>query len=372
MINYKKAVSKLAEDAGVTINGDNPWEIQVHDDSLYKQVALHGTLGLGEGHMDGLWDCEHIDQLFNKVLRSRVERRAHFNLSTAAMVIGHIFTNIQSIARSKKVGEVHYDLSNEFYSKMLDKRMIYSCGYWKHSDNLDAAQEAKLDMICQKLELTAGETLLDIGCGWGGMAKFAAERYGVRVTGVTISKEQAVLARETCKGLDVEILLQDYRHLQGQFDKIVSVGMFEHVGTRNYRTYMQVVNEKLKDEGLFLLHTIGHRYRTYTNDPWSNKYIFPNGKIPYVGHIGKAINGTLILEDWHNFGMDYATTLRAWYDNFEQHWPTFSEQYGERFYRMWKYYLLCFAGAFDARHMQLWQIVLSKPARSTMYHSIRN
>ena len=135
---------------------------------------------------------------------------------------------MQSIARSKQVAEVHYDLDNHFYEKMLDKRMIYSCGYWKNTDNLDDAQYAKLDLICKKLQLKKGEALLDIGCGWGGMAKFAAENYGVNVTGVTISKEQAALARQACKGLSVDILIQDYRHVAGQFDKIVSIGMFEH------------------------------------------------------------------------------------------------------------------------------------------------
>ncbi len=371
MINYKKSITNIAEGAGIKFNGNQPWDISVNDEALYRRVAIHGTLGFGEAYMDGWWDCERMDLMFEKVLKARLETKTHYNLSIAVMVMGYLFSNMQTITRSRKVAEVHYDLSNEFYANMLDKRMIYSCGYWRNADNLDDAQQAKLDLICKKLELKKGESLLDIGCGWGGMAKFAAENYGVRVTGVTISKAQAELAREVCKGLDVDIRLQDYRKVEGQFDKIVSVGMFEHVGPRNYRTYMRVASDKLKDSGLFLLHTIGHRYKTISADPWANKYIFPNGKIPYIDHIGNAIDGLFILEDWHNFGMDYAKTLIAWETNFDNSWHLYEKEYGGNFYRMWKYYLNCFIGAFNARHMQLWQLVLTKPSRNTMYHSIR-
>ena len=372
MINHKSNISRIAENAGITINGNQPWDLQVHNEDLYKKIALYGTLGLGEAYMAGWWDCERMDLFFEKVLRARVETKTHFNFSIAVMVFGHIFKNLQTISRSKQVAEVHYDLNNEFYRKLLDKRMIYSCGYWKNVNNLEDAQEAKLDLICQKLQLKPGETLLDIGCGWGGMAKFAAENYGVEVTGVTISKEQADLAKEVCRGLPIEIILQDYRQVEGQFDKIVSIGMFEHVGARNYRNYMEVVSNKLNDDGLFLLHTIGHRYKTISADPWMNKYIFPNGKIPYIAHIGDAINGLLIMEDWHNFGMDYAKTLTAWRHNFVDNWHAFENKYDSRFYRMWEYYLQCFVGAFNSRHMQLWQILLTKPSRTAMYHSFRN
>lgn len=371
MFNFEANIKEIASAAGIKINGNQPWDIQVHDEQVYKRVARQGTLGLGEAYMEGMWDCQRLDLLFEKILRARVETKAHFSFSVVSLVMAHLLSNLQSIARSTKVAEVHYDLNNDFYKKMLGKHMMYSCGYWHQAKNLDDAQEAKLAMICDKLELKEGETLLDIGCGWGEMARYAAKNYGVKVTGVTISKQQAKLAKELCADLPVEILLQDYRKVEGKFDKIVSVGMFEHVGPRNYKTYMQVVSDKLEDEGLFLLHTIGHRYRTYTADPWANKYIFPNGKIPYISHISQSINGLLILEDWHNFGMDYGKTLYAWHSNFETNWSEFEQQYGEKFYRMWRYYLLSFAGAFNARHMQLWQMILTKPGRSKMYRSIR-
>lgn len=372
MINYKQNIINLAEQAGIGLNGNEPWDIQVQDDAIYKRIALHGTLGLGEGYMEGMWECERLDLLFEKILRANVEKTAHFSFSVVFLLVAYLVTNLQTIARSTKVAEVHYDISNEFYKKMLDKRMMYTCGYWMHANNLEDAQTHKLKLICEKLQLEKGETLLDIGCGWGGLAEYAAEHYGVQVTGVTISKQQAAMAKERCKHLPVDILLLDYRKVEGQFDKIVSMGMFEHVGPRNYRTYMEVVNDKLKEDGLFLLHTIGHRYRTFTADPWVNKYIFPNGKIPYINHVSRSINGLFILEDWHNFGMDYGDTLEAWYNNFEKSWPTFAHEYDETFYRMWKYYLQSFTGAFRARHMQLWQLVLTKPVRKKRYHSIRH
>lgn len=371
LLDYKAHALKLANSADITINGERPWDIHIENEDVYKKLVWHGTLGLGESYMDGWWNCERLDLLFERVLRSGQEAKVRINLSLAILAAGHLVTNMQTRMRSSRVSDIHYDLNNSFYEKMLDSRMIYSCGYWNGVDNLQEAQLAKLDMICQKLELTAGESLLDIGCGWGGMAKFAAENYGVHVTGITISKEQASYAKAVCEGLPVEIRLQDYRDVTGQFDKIVSIGMFEHVGTRNYRTFMKTVNDRLTDQGLFLLHTIGHRYPTISADPWVDKYIFPGGKIPYINHISSAIDGLFILEDWHNFGMDYSKTLLAWHENFVKHWPEFEDVYGEKFFRMWEYYLLSFAGAFSARHMQLWQLVLTKNSRQSMYHSVR-
>jgi cyclopropane-fatty-acyl-phospholipid synthase len=371
MTRYERFIREITTAADIEINGIRPWDIRIHNEALYKRIFFRGTLGLGEAYMEQWWDCERLDLFFEKILLARSETKVHFNFSVLTLVLGHVFTNMQSLARASQVAEVHYDLSNDFYRNMLDQRMIYSCGYWKDADNLDQAQEHKLDLICRKLELSAGQSLLDIGCGWGGLARFAAENYGVRVVGVTISKEQAALATENCRDVDVEIRLQDYRDVTERFDKVVSVGMFEHVGTRNYRTYMEKVSRLLQEDGLFLLHTIGHRYRTWSADPWVNKYIFPNGKIPFIGHIGKSINGLMIMDDWHNFGPYYADTLIAWHQNFLDSWPEFKDSYDKTFFRMWEYYLLCFAGAFRSRHLQLWQLVLSKPSRKSIYLSIR-
>jgi cyclopropane-fatty-acyl-phospholipid synthase len=254
---------------------------------------------------------------------------------------------------------------------MLDPSMSYSCAYWPEASSLDEAQRNKLDMICRKLDLQPGERLLDIGCGWGGLAQYAAQNYGVEVFGITVSEEQRKLALERCVGLPVTIELQDYRKLSGQFDKIVSVGMFEHVGPKNYKTFFTIAERLLKDQGLFLLHTIGSYRSTLKLDPWIDKYVFPNGRLPSAAEIAGAVENRFLIEDWHNFGTDYDRTLMAWWEKFENSWSALEEKYGGRFYRMWKYYLMSCAGFFRARQGQLWQVVLSKRMHAGVYRSVR-
>ena len=249
--------------------------------------------------------------------------------------------------------------------------MVYSCGYWKDAADLDEAQEKKLDLACRKLGLNPGDRILDIGCGWGGFARYAAERYGVEVVGITVSKRQQELGMQLCKDLPVELRLQDYRDLDETFDHIVSIGMFEHVGALNHRAYMEVVHRCLKEDGLFLLHTIGDIRSEKVNDPWMGKYIFPNALIPSMAQIGASVDDLFIIEDVHNFGFYYDRTLMSWFDNFDRHWDSLKESYGERFYRMWKYYLLSSAGSFRARSSQVWQLVLSKHGVPGVYSTLR-
>lgn len=353
------------------MNGSNPWDIQIHDKRLYTRVARGGTLGLGEGYMDGWWDVPAIDQFFDKVLVSGVYQKVLPKWQEVSMSLLHSFYNHQSKARAQIVGERHYDIGNDLYERMLDKRMVYTCGYWKNAATLDEAQEAKLELVCRKLNLQKGQKVLDIGCGWGSFAKFAAERYGVSVVGITISKEQAILARELCKGLPVEIKVEDYRSLTDEFDHIVSLGMFEHVGYKNYRTYMEVVRRCLKPDGLFLLHTIGGNFSTKITDAWIDRYIFPNGMLPSVTQVGASIENLFVMEDWHSFGTDYDKTLMAWHANFTRAWPELEQHYSPRFKRMWDYYLLSCAGSFRSRLNQLWQVVLSPSGVRGGYHSIR-
>lgn len=209
--------------------------------------------------------------------------------------------------------------------------------------------------------------LLDIGCGWGGLAAYAARHYGVSVDGVTISAEQQKLAQQHCKGLNVSILLQDYRDLDKTYDRIVSVGMFEHVGPKNYDTYFSVVDRCLKPKGLFLLHTIGSNETGVNVDPWINKYIFPNGCLPSIRQIASVSESRLIMEDWHNFGSDYDKTLMAWHQRFNAAWATLAPHYTVQFRRMFNYYLCACAGAFRARDIELWQVLFSRGQEGGLY-----
>lgn len=355
-----KALTKLLHEADIRIGGERLWDIRIHEYSLPERVFTLGNLGLGEAYIDGHWEADQLDEFFNRLLRAKLDRKVQpLRLMFHALRVRLL--NRQSLRRAWKVGEVHYDLGNDFYAAMLDPRMTYTCGYWQEgARNLAEAQEAKLDMICQKLQLRPGMRLLDIGCGWGSLMGYAAEHYGVECVGVTISKEQAAWASQKYAGLPLEFRLQDYRSVDEPFDRIASVGMFEHVGRKNFRTYMEVAHRCLKDDGLFLLHTIGKNQRKGVTDPWIDKYIFPNGDLPSIGQIGDAVDGLFVTEDLHNFGADYDKTLMAWYENFEATWPRFHDQLGDRFYRMWQYYLLSCAGAFRARDIQLWQWVFSK------------
>lgn len=367
----KEIVQKLLAQAGIQINGSGPADITIHNEKFYDRVLAQGSLGLGESYMDGWWDVPHLDQFFFKLFRSGVIEQVPYNWNTICALLKSKLLNMQSKARAFMVGEQHYDLGNDLYKAMLDSKLVYSCGYWKNAKNLEQAQEHKFDLICRKLDLKPGMKLLEIGCGWGGLAFHATQKYGVSVVGVTISKEQAAYAQELCQGYPVEIRLQDYRDLKEQFDRIVSVGMFEHVGYKNYQTYMDVCHELLKDDGLMLLHTIGGNRSYTTGDDWMHKYIFPNGMLPSIAQIATAFEGQFVMEDWHNFGADYDKTLMAWHANFQKHWSELQSKYGDRFYRMWNYYLLSCAGLFRARYIQLWQIVLSKHGVLGGYESVR-
>jgi len=356
----QRFVAELLEKADIHINGGRAWDMQLNAHGVIDDALARGNLGLGERYMNGDWEAGKLDEFFFRLMRSHLPEQ----VSHSKLVFHHLksrFVNLQTAKRAFQVGEAHYDLGNDFYAAMLDKRMTYTCGYWKNAQTLDEAQEAKLDLICRKLELKPGMRVLDIGCGWGSFMAYAAEHYGVECVGLTISKEQAEYGKQIMQsGLPVEFRLQDYRDEHEQFDRIVSIGMFEHVGRKNYREYMQVANRCLKDDGLFLLHTIGKDVRNTSPDPWIDKYIFPNGELPALSQVTDAAETLFVVEDVHNFGADYDRTLMAWHKNFEASWPQFKDQFSERFYRMWRYYLLSCAGAFRARDIQLWQFVLSK------------
>ncbi len=355
---FRRRLETLLEEADVRVGGARPWDLQVHDPQVFSRVLGEGSLGLGESYMDGGWDAASLDDLLCRLLRARLDERVHGLGEIRDALFARLF-NPQTRRRSRDVGERHYDLGNDLYAAMLGKRMVYSCGYWREAGNLDDAQEAKLDLVCRKLRLQPGMRVLDIGCGWGEALKFAAERYGVDGVGVTISKEQAEYARGLCAGLPVEIRLQDYRDVEGQFDAVYSIGMFEHVGARNYRGYFRAVRRLLRDGGLSLLHSIGSNVSVRHTDPWITRYIFPNSMLPSATQIARASEGLFVIEDWHNFGADYDTTLQAWRANIEAAWDRLDSRYDERFRRMWRFYLAASMATFRSRRSQLWQIVMS-------------
>lgn len=371
MASARAFFEALLAKADVRIGGNRAWDMTVRDERLFDCVLRAGTLGLGEAYMDGWWDAPALDQFFHKVISADLEKDVRRNMHTFLLLARARLTNMQSRKGSLRVAREHYDLGTEFYMSFLDPYNQYTCGYFKDTENLAVAQEQKLELICKKLQLSSGDRVLDIGCGWGGFAKYAAERYDVSVTGITLSKEQLAYAKEYTKGLPVELRLQDYRDLKGTFDKILVCGMIEHVGYKNYRELMAVVRRNLTDDGLFLLHAIGSNRSVRATDPWMEKYIFPGGMPPSIAQIGNAIEGFFLEEDLHNFGVSYDKTLLAWFRNFDAAWPKLKEKYGERFYRMWKYYLLSCAGAFRARDIQLWQIVLSPNGVAGGYTSVR-
>ncbi|MEQ4452496.1 cyclopropane fatty acyl phospholipid synthase [Kosakonia sp. YIM B13605] len=358
--NWFRIANELLGRAGIRVNGPAASDIQVKNPDFFKRVLQEGSLGLGESYMDGWWDCARLDIFFTKVLRAGLENQLPHHLKDTLRIAGARLFNLQSKKRAWIVGKEHYDLGNDLFTRMLDPQMQYSCAYWKDAETLDDAQRAKLRLIGEKLKLKPGMRVLDIGCGWGGLAQFMAQNYGVSVVGVTISAEQQKLAQKRCEGLDVDIRLQDYRDLDEQFDRIVSVGMFEHVGPKNYATYFRVVDRNLKPDGIFLLHTIGSKRTDHNVDPWINRYIFPNGCLPSVRQIADASESHFVMEDWHNFGADYDRTLMAWYERFLAAWPEIADNYSERFKRMFSYYLNACAGAFRARDIQLWQVVFSR------------
>jgi cyclopropane-fatty-acyl-phospholipid synthase len=367
--NWRRACNLLAT-ADIRVGGGRPWDMRVHHPDTFDRILTRGSLGLGESYVDGWWDCDQVDEFITRILRARLDEQVGRAGWLWASLKARL-TNLQSQHRAWQVGEQHYDLGNDLYEAMLDPSMAYSCGYWPGAQTLAQAQEAKLELICQKLQLQPGMTLLDIGCGWGSLMLHAARRHGVHCVGLTISKEQARLGNAKAQGWPVRFELADYRQFNPEghqrFDRIASVGMFEHVGHKNYRAYFEMARRSLRDEGLFLLHTIGKNRAGASIDPWIEKYIFPNGVLPSASEIAYYSEEDFVMEDWHNFGEDYDKTLMAWHARFEDAWPTLQARYGERFYRMWRYYLLCCAGTFRARDNQLWQVVLSPGGRAGGY-----
>lgn len=349
--------------AGVRVDGPGPGDITVHDPRFYGRLLRDASIGMGESYMDGWWDTDALDVLLEKILRAGLQDTVTGNLRLRLLTARAVALNLQSKTRSRRSVAAHYDIGNDLYTRMLDPRMVYTCAYWRNASTLAEAQEAKLDLVCRKLGLEPGMRVLDLGCGWGGLAAYMAERYGCSVVGMTLSKDQHALGREMWKHLDVDLRLADYRDVSGTFDRVASIGMMEHVGPKNHRVAMEVVHRSLADDGIALIHTIAGRRSRRHGTPFVEKYIFPNAVSPSLAQLGTATEGLFVLEDLHNIGPDYERTLLAWWENFDRAYPDLKQTYDERFYRMWKFYLLAAAGASRARDAQLFQLVLTKSGR---------
>jgi len=365
-LSAREQVTRLLAAADIEMGGPRAHDIRVNDERFYDRVLAEGSLGAGEAYMDGWWDVESIDELFLHLIRARLDSK----IKSPGLVLQALVSrldNAQNRQRSRRVAEQHYDLSNELYRAMLGPTMQYTCAYYGADgslSDLDEAQRAKLELIARKLHLSPGMRVLELGGGFGELARYLAADHGCEVVSYNISRQQVAFGRERCEGLPVEIRLQDYRDAAddaSDYDRVVSVGLMEHVGPKNYRDFFKLVARRLKAGSLALIHTIGGNVSRQRADAWISKYIFPGGVIPSAAQLTAAMEGQVVLEDWHNFGPDYDRTLMGWQDNFLKAWPELkvSEKLDERFYRMWLYYLGSCAGAFRARGLQLWQLVLS-------------
>lgn len=363
-------------DANITVGKD----IIVSNDEVFLDWMNRGMLAIGETYMAEQWtvaDDLTLDEILTRLMKlpSDKKRKAFKSWDSKLFAMAARVFNYQSPARAGIVGAHHYDLGNDFFKLWLDPYMQYSCAYWKDVDNLDAAQEQKLHLIAKKLKMEPGMTVLEIGCGWGGLACFFAKHYGVKVTGITISNEQLNGAREWAKREGVshltEFKYQDYREMEGEFDRVVSIAMLEAVGYKNMDHYYNVIKRNLKNGGLALVHSITANRSTKTaHQRWILKYIFPNGFLPSVTQMCEFAEKKMIVEDVHNLGPDYNKTCMAWDERFWEHVNNGTIVKSEVFKRMWHYYLCYCASGFRARTLQLHQVVYSKH-RADRYDAVR-
>ncbi len=359
---FEARVKSQLEPIGIQFSGDGDLAIRVKRPRFYKRAALQGSLGFGESYADGDWECDHLDKIVAHILRNSVGIGA---LPHLFLYLRSALFNMQTVVRAKRVAMQHYDITTNVFEWMLDPYLQYTCGYWPGANTLELAQTQKMDLVIKKLGLEAGDHLLDIGCGWGGLARYASERYGIKTYGLSISHSQLEYAAQLCEGLDCEFRYGDYRHLEEiypqQFDAISIIGVTEHIGYKNYRSLYQVMRDRLKEDGLVLQHCITDMKSKKHTEPFTDKYIFPGGVVPSVAQLSEAMDSSFVLEDLHNFGADYDLTLMAWHRNLSSVKSKIINQPGldERFYRVWEYYLLSCAALFRVRKAQLMQWVLS-------------
>lgn len=376
--SFERFVVPTLRRAEIEVGGSRPWDIKIHDRRFFRRVVLEGSLGLGDSYLEGWWDCDDLGTFFHRLIAARSQDQRTTGIPGFVHNLRRKLFNLQGKRRAKQVVNSHYDLPTALFETMLGPSMTYSCAYWQGTVSLEQAQENKLDLICRKLGVAPGDRILELGCGFGSFARHASRRYGCTVVGVTLSGAQARYARSLCDGLPVEIHQADYRDLQTYsdgkpFSRIVSIAMFEAVGRRSFRGFMEVVDRLLQDGGSWLLHTIGDA--VCSSDPWLDKHIFPNGELPSHDQIEDAARSLFSLHDTHEFGSDYALTLAAWETNFRRGWHELRRSnprvFDGRFFRKWIYYLSCCRGAFLAGDLYLWQILMAREPAPAQYRPVR-
>jgi len=367
--NTFNSIKKLLEDntdIDLIRDTDKPSKnttIIVNNDDFFNKSMTKGELGMAESYMDGDWTTPDLEKTLTELLINQEKLEKHI-FSIKYLVLGlnnYIATFLpnNTLDSVKDNVEHHYDIGNDLYSKMLGKHMQYTCAYYYKDDlTLDEAQYAKMELIAKKLNLKEGLTILDIGCGFGSLANHLATKYKVNVVGVTLSKEQIIYHEKHFKHPNVTIKYMDYRNVNvnDKFDRVYSIGMFEHVGNHNYKTYYDKCYDLLKDDGIMLIHTIGQTVGKSSD--FISTYIFPEGELPALPDLTKEYTNKWHLEDFQNFGLSYAKTLRAWNNNIGD-WSDL-DNYDTRFRRMWEYYLLGCASNFQRKSIYLWQLVYTK------------
>lgn len=344
--------------------GTPAFSLIINTKEAAKTVFSKGPLGFGEAYVDGNIDVEGD---FQELIRLGMDPRfqnAQLSLRTKAEVLFQHLKSLNTMRGSPGNIAHAYDLGNDFYKQYLDESMAYSCAYFRdEEDTLEQAQQQKYEHVCRKLALKEGESLVDIGCGWGGMLLYAARHYGIEGVGCTLSGNQAGYARQKAAqaGLEsrITILHEDYRNIEGRFDKFVSIGMFEHVGKGYIPTFMKKTRALLKPGGIGLLHTIG-KERATVDDPWTMKYIFPGAHIPALDHVVRTMGERgLVPVDIENLRVHYAATLDEWAERFETNAGNIEKMFDERVVRTWRMFLRGSAGAFRWGDMRLYQILFT-------------
>jgi cyclopropane-fatty-acyl-phospholipid synthase len=374
----EKGLKLLLAGADIEVGRSPSAEIIVHDDSFYRDVLTTGSLGLGDSYIDGKWDCEKIDELIYKILTLGI----HQKLAPVYNIAGEIkrrALNLQSRERAKQVIEEHYDLPSEFYASFLDPYFQYTCARFEGTADLDKAQEIKMGNICKKLGLKAGDKVMDIGGGWGGLAHFMASNCGVEPTVVTLSKTQAEHIKRT-RGDEIKVQLCDYRdipdELNGRFDAVTAVGILEHIGHQNYADFMGAVDRVLKPSGKLLIHTLYTPQSRPVSNAWLHKHIFPNGELAPREMIEENLssdfepadgpNGEKSTEEpaFEDITPNYFPTLHTWKDRLTESQKAGKINLSEREFRKWIYYFMSCAGAIKAGHMRVGQFLYGKKAKT--------